>query len=217
MRIIDFHCRGGTLTWAAMLTLAACALAACTEHAPTRPVVPIQAAKAPVITERSGWNARRSEAQAAKSQAERRRDSLDPSEAGYYLDVLQGRLLQLLGTDATLSRAKDRIEINFGHHVHFDVSDPWLDAAGCRGIKPLARALVEFRKTVISVKVGADGADHEAEVLAEHRSDAVAECLSRFGITPRRIVIPAIKSDATESASAGVLILDAVLVLRNAG
>ena len=217
MRVIDFRCRGAVRVRPAMLIVAACAIAACTGHGPTRSVVPRQATNAPVGPERNGWKAQRSETQAKTDLAESRRYALDPSEAGYYLDVLQGRLLQLLGTDAKLSRTKDRIGIDLAHRVQFDARSPWLDETGCRILKPLARALMEFRKTVIFVTVGADGTDGEAKVLAQRRSDAVAECLVHSGITPRRIVIPAMLSDRAAVASGSALRLDVELVLRGTG
>lgn len=217
MQAIDFRCRGAVRVRQAVLMLVACAIAACTGHGPTRSVVPRQPANPPAVPERSGWKAQRSETQAKTDLAESRRYSLDPSEAGYYLDVLQGRLLQLLGTDANLSRTKDRIGIDLAHRVRFEARSPWLDETGCRILKPLARVLVEFRRTVISVNVGADGTDGEAKMLAERRSDAVAECLAHSGIAPRRIVIPTMRSDQAVIVSGSALRLDVELVMSNAG
>ncbi|MDE1961617.1 MAG: hypothetical protein KGI64_05205 [Xanthomonadaceae bacterium] len=147
------------------------------------------------------------------------RDSLSASEAGYYLDVLQGRLVQVLGADTKLSRTADRIGIDLAHRLKFDTRSPWLDAAGCRVLEPLARALVEFRKTVIAVKVGVDGAGREAETLAERRAGAVAECLASAGVISKRIVIVVTRSASAASAAnaaADALELDAELILRDA-
>lgn len=196
-----------------MLTLVSCAMAACAGRAPTRPVV------AASVREHGSTNAQRSEAVALRDLAEIPRDSLSESQAGYYLDVLQGRLLTVLGTDAKLSRTQDRIGIDLAHRVPLDAVSPWLGATGCRLLRPLADALVEFRKTVIAVKVGDDGADKEATALAGRHARAVAACLSMSGIASRRIVIaamrPAMATSVTDAAS-DKLELDVVLILRDA-
>lgn len=201
----------------AALALASCAIAACAGHAPTRPAVAHHAASAPTVRKHGSWNTETSAAEAKRDMAMSERDSLTASEAGYYLDVLQGRLVQILGADTKLSRTADRIGIDLAHRLKFDTRSPWLDAAGCRVLEPLARALAEFRKTVISVKVGADGSDRKAEMLAERRSDAVAECLAHSGVMPTRIVVRTMLSDTAARASGGALKLDVELVLRNAG
>ncbi len=217
MRISEFRHRYVASMRSATLALVSCAIAACAGHAPTRPAVVHHAASAPAVRKHGGWSTETSAAEAKRDLAKSDRDSLSASEAGYYLDVLQGRLLQVLGTDAKLSRTADRIGIDLSDRVRLDANSPWLDAAGCRLLQPLARALAEFRKTVISVKVGAYGSDRKAEMLAERRSDAVAECLARSGIMPRRIVVRTLLSDPAANASGGALKLDVELVLRNAG
>ena len=219
MTIVDSHCRGRARMHLAMSTLASCAIAACAGHAPTRPAVAHHAASAPAVRKYGSWSTETSAAEAKRDLAKSDRDSLSASEAGYYLDVLQGRLLQVLGADTKLSRTADRIGIDLAHRVQFDASSPWLDAAGCRVIEPLARALAEFRKTVIAVKVGADGSDRKAEMLAERRAGAVAECLAHSGVISKRIVIVVTRSaSATSAANAATdaLELDVELILRDA-
>jgi outer membrane protein OmpA-like peptidoglycan-associated protein len=186
-------------------------LSACAGHAPTRRAV------APSVRDHVG--APRDEAEAKRDLAKNKRDTLSASEAGYYLDVLQGRLLQALGAEARLSRTTDRIGIDLTHRVRFDGNSPRLTPAGCQTLQPLTRALIEFRKTLIVVKSVIDGAGQEAKMLAERRSRAVADCLASSGVAPRRIVIVATKSTETAldaNAEGDKLELDIKLVLRPA-
>lgn len=204
----------------AMLACVACVLAACVAHAPTRPAdAPTPPAVAPTVSEHADTPAQRSEAETRRDLAKSNRYSLDPAQAGYYLDVLQGRLVQALGADTKLSRTPNRIGIDLAHRVRFDTVRPWLDATGCRLLQPLADALVEFGKTVILVRVGVDGSGSQAETLAKRRAHAVAECLLRSGIAARRIVVVAPRSDTAApaaNATADALELDVELILRAA-
>jgi outer membrane protein OmpA-like peptidoglycan-associated protein len=189
--------------------LAVCTIVACSGHAPTRRAV------APSVREHVG--APRDEAEAKRDLAKNKRDTLSASEAGYYLDVLQGRLLQVLGVEARLSRTTDRIGIDLAHRVQFDGSSSRLTPAGCQALQPLVRALIEFRKTLVVVKAGIDSADQESEMQAERRSRAVADCLASSGVASRRIVIVATKSAETAldaNATGDKLELDIELVLR---
>lgn len=186
-------------------------LTACAGHAPTRHAV------APSVREHVG--APRDEAEAKRDLAKNKRDTLSASEAGYYLDVLQARLVQVLGADVKLSRMPDRIGIDLAHRVPFESASPWLSGTGCSLLRPLASALSEYRKTVIAVKVGVDGSGKEAEKLEEHRARAVAECLSASGIASRRIVITTMSSAEAARASDAAkadLELEVELILRDA-
>jgi len=201
------------LTRLVALMLASCALVACAGHAPTRP-----AAVVPSVRGHGSGNTERSEAEVKRDLAKNERNTLSVSEAGYYLDVLQARLVQALGADVKLSRTPDRIGIDLAHRVPFESRGPWISEASCRLLQPLASALVEYRKTAVVVKVGANGTGKDAERLEERRAHAVAECLSRFGIALRRIVIMTTPSaeatPATDVADAG-LVLDVELILRD--
>lgn len=212
MTIVSRCLRCAGPTRLAMLACVSCVLAACAARAPTRPTV------APTVSEHADTPVQRSEAETRRDLAKSNRYSLDPAQAGYYLDVLQGRLVQVLGADTKLSRTPDRIGIDLAHRVQFDARSPWLDTAGCRLLQPLAHALAEFGKTVIVVKVGVGGAGAETEMLAQRRARAVAECLSKSGIALRRIVIASTQTadtSPTTSALAGELELDVELILRD--
>lgn len=219
MRIADFRRQCAARVQLPVLMLAVCTIAACSGHAPTRSSMSRHAASATTVREPSGWNGHKSEVQAKRDLAKNDRDSLSASQAGYYLDVLQGRLLQVLGADTTLSRTPERIGIDLAHRVQFGAASPWLDTGGCKLLQPLARALVEFRKTLIVVKVGVDGAGRDAEMLAELRARAAAHCLAISGVASKRIVIVAAQSVGSAPAATavgGALELDVELVLREA-
>ncbi|MBU6200263.1 MAG: hypothetical protein KGP08_11485, partial [Xanthomonadaceae bacterium] len=139
MTIVNSHCRRRARMRLAMLTLISCTIAACAGHAPTRPAVAQRATSAPAVRKHGSWSTETSAAEAKRDLAMSERDSLSASEAGYYLDVLQGRLVQVLGADTKLSRTADRIGIDLAHRLKFDTRSPWLDAAGCRVLEPLAR------------------------------------------------------------------------------
>lgn len=212
MTIVSCRRRCAGPTRLAMLACVSCVLAACVVHAPPRPAV------APTVREHGDTPAQGGGAETRRDLAKSNRYSLDPAQAGYYLDVLQGRLVQVLGADTKLSRTSDRIGIDLAHRVQFDARSPWLDTAGCRLLQPLAHALVEFGKTVIVVKVGVGGAGAETEMLAQRRARAVAECLSKSGIAPRRIVIASTQTTdtlPTTSAVESELELDVELILRD--
>jgi len=149
------------LTRLVALMLASCALVACAGHAPTRP-----AAVVPSVRGHGSGNTERSEAEVKRDLAKNERNTLSVSEAGYYLDVLQARLVQALGADVKLSRTPDRIGIDLAHRVPFESRGPWISEASCRLLQPLASALVEYRKTAVVVKVGANGTGKDAERLA---------------------------------------------------
>ncbi len=219
MQIVDFRRQCAARVLSVLLMLALCTIVACSGHAPTRPVVPRHAVNTPTVPEHSGLSERRSEAQAKRDLAKNSRDSLSASEAGYYLDVLQGRLLQVLGADTPLARTPERIGINLAQRVKFDDSNLRLSPAGCRALQSLAQALVEFRKTLIVVKVGVDGTGRAAEMLAERRSRGIADCLANYGVPTRRIVIVSgqFAGNASTTNQAGdTLELDVELVLREA-
>lgn len=188
------------------------ALTACAGHAPTHRAV------APSVREHVG--APRDEAEAKRDLAKNSRDALNPSEAGYYLDVLQARLVQVLGADTKLSRTPDRIGIDLAHRVSFESGNPWLSKENCRLLQPLGNALAEYGKTVVVVEVGVDGIGKEAGKSAQRRAHAVAQCLTNSGVAARRIVIRAMSSaeatHATDVTNAS-LELDVELILRGAG
>lgn len=208
----NFHSRFTALARLVALPLATCALAACAGHAPTHPAV------APSVRGHGSGSTERSEAEVKRGLAKNKRDTSSVSEAGYYLDVLQARLVQVLGADTKLSRTPDRIGIDLVHRVPFESSGPWISEASCRLLQPLASALAEYRKTAVVVRVGVDGAGEEAERLAERRAHAVAVCLSRSGIASQRIVIMTTSSTEAARASDAAeadLQLDVELILRD--
>jgi outer membrane protein OmpA-like peptidoglycan-associated protein len=116
------------------------------------------------------------------------RDSLAPTEVGYYMDVLQGRLKQFADKRMAVSRHDDQIVLALS--LLFEPDSPRLDSGVAEILAPLSSALVEYRKTLVSVHVAADD-DTVARGLAlsEQRARTVAQYFVKAGVHSKRIVI----------------------------
>ena len=118
------------------------------------------------------------------------RNAVAPAEVGYYLDVLVGRLKQALGADTGVARHGGHVVVVLPAGATFAVGSSALTPAQRGKLAPLARALLEYRRVLVSVHVRADasviGASNPR--LAEQRAQVIAAYLGGAGLDPRRIL-----------------------------
>jgi len=139
--------------------------------------------------------------------ANNERDSLAPSEVGYYLDVLQGRLKQVAGQGMSVARQGDRIVLAVSIRAGFESGGSKVSPALREILMPLSKALLEYRKTFVSVRIRPEdaGTPTSNPRLAEQRALAVARWLVDSGITGKRVAIVGtdVRTDQTAVIKAG--------------
>jgi outer membrane protein OmpA-like peptidoglycan-associated protein len=112
-------------------------------------------------------------------------NTLAPDDVGYTLDVLHGRLRQEIGKSAHITRQADRIVIDLSGRLGFAHGADQVDAAGRQLLEALARVLVEYRTTFVSVLVR----DSETPQPANRRALALVQILTQTGLARQRIVV----------------------------
>jgi outer membrane protein OmpA-like peptidoglycan-associated protein len=115
------------------------------------------------------------------------RNALGPTDVGYYMDVLQGRLTQEIGKDGRIERRGDSIVLLLP--MGFDIDSSQLNPAGRQVLRALTAILVEYRLTIVSVQIrGVDSGAHGAiSLLASDRAEALSKYLAEAGIAGKRI------------------------------
>jgi outer membrane protein OmpA-like peptidoglycan-associated protein len=115
------------------------------------------------------------------------RNALGPTDVGYYMDVLQGRLTQEIGKDGRIERRGDSIVLLLP--AGFDIDSSQLNPTGRQTMRALTGILVEYRLTVVSVQIrGVDSDAHGANsLLASDRAEAFSKYLAEAGIAGKRI------------------------------
>jgi outer membrane protein OmpA-like peptidoglycan-associated protein len=171
-------------------------------HPVARPAAPRPAKPVPTpaagiaVVELANYEAERARIKSVL--ARESRDSLAPSEVGYYMDVLQGRLKQVAGKNTGVVRTGDRIELA--------LAEPFAFAAGngdqnpeVRGlIVSTGKVLVEYDKILVTVRVQPDAANPPllGSKLAEQRALALAHDLSEAGVAENRIIATCLAADS---------------------
>lgn len=122
-------------------------------------------------------------------------DALAAADVGYYMDVLQGRLKQLLGKG--IARRREGITLDLSGRVFFEPGSTQIGAGVREILAPLAKVLVEYRMTLVSVQVRAD--DPRTHVidpaLSQLHAQAIAHVLADAGVAVKRIVIAGVGSE----------------------
>jgi outer membrane protein OmpA-like peptidoglycan-associated protein len=123
--------------------------------------------------------------------AENSLDSLPSSEVGYYMDVMQGRLKQVVDKHVSIRRQGDHIVLDLSFLLGFESGSAQPNPGVSEILTALSEVLVEYRKTVVSIHAFADESGSEAITprLAEQRALAVARYLTGVGVASKRIVI----------------------------
>ena len=119
------------------------------------------------------------------------RDSLPVSEVGYYMDVLQGRVKQKIGKTqgVGMARSDDRIVIVMRGSSGFETGDAQISPGIRQFLAPLSKVLVEYRMTLVSIRIRADNSGLNNPQLTEQRSQAVARYLMEAGVSKKRMVV----------------------------
>jgi len=117
-------------------------------------------------------------------------ESLASADVGYYMDVLQGRLKQVMGSIG-VGRQGNRIVLDLTSRMTFSPGSTQLGASDHTILASVSKVLVEYRMTLVSVRVrAADAAAHAIDAsLSEQRAQAIANDLAESGVAPGRIVI----------------------------
>ena len=152
---------------------------------------------APVITVSESRSYEQEKIRSKLALSKNSRDSLASSEVGYYMDVLQGRLKQVAGKSMGIARHGDRIVIDLSDRAGFEPGSAQIKPGIREILTPLSKVLVEYRKTLLSVRVRADdtGAHASNQQLAEQRALALAHYLSDLGVSDKRIVTGGVGSE----------------------
>jgi outer membrane protein OmpA-like peptidoglycan-associated protein len=131
------------------------------------------------------------------------RNALGPTDVGYYMDILQGRLTQSIGKDGRIERRGDSILLLLP--MGFDIDSPQLNPVGRQKLRALTGILVEYRLTVVSVQIrGVDSDAHAANsLLANDRAGVLSKYLADAGIAGKRIATAGEGSRLPEMAGAG--------------
>ncbi len=152
-------------------------------------------------------NEERGKAQIRQSLARSERDVPAYSDLGYYLDVLQGRLNQSIGSRMTIARGPDRLTIDLARQLKFAEDGAQLSPSDRDALVPLINVLAEYQATLVSVKANAGDVDPQAVRLANLRAQALAQYLLESGIAPKHIVIVSAQPDGGVKEPAGVAVV----------
>ena len=112
-------------------------------------------------------------------------NTLAPDDLGYTLDVLHGRLRQVVGKSAYITREANRIVIDLSGLLGFAHGADRIDAECQQLLRALAHVLVEYRTTFISVLVR----DGEPSQPSDRRALALVHVLIQGGVARQRIVV----------------------------
>lgn len=117
--------------------------------------------------------------------------SLAPEEVGYFIDVHEARLRQVLaGTSVQMRRVSGRLLLTIPGNLSFDTNSAKVAEAMRPVLDNIAAVLVEFDKTLVSVHGYTDDRGDAAynQTLSERRAVAVALFLARNGVAKQRLV-----------------------------
>lgn len=182
----------GNLRAAALLGTFMFVLAACATHTKPTPPPPL-----PPTRPARSVPAQRPRVRVPPAPAPNIGESLAPADVGYYMDVLQGRLKQVAGTSIGIARRGNRIVLDLTNRIAFSPGSTQPSAGDRAIIASLARVLVEYRMTLVSVRVrAADETTHAIDPrLSEQRAQVIANDLAEAGVGSRRIAIAGAGAD----------------------
>lgn len=133
------------------------------------------------------------------------RDSLPASEVGYYMDVLQASIKKKVGNNRGIgiARSNDRIVIVMTGASGFDGVNHKISPGTRSFLAPLSKVLVEYRMTLVSVRIRADSSDGRAgnPQLTEQRTQSVARFLLDNGVAVKRMVVVGAARSSANSTS----------------
>ena len=145
---------------------------------PTRVVAP---PSAPAVLSESDLPAARG--RASRALVSGGQAAVVPEDAGYFLDVLQGRLLQRIGDRFAISRRGDALVLRPLAGAAWFAADGTLTAEGQASLTTMAAVLTEYRRTLVVVRAYAGNLGD-----ARQRALAVARVLSSAKLDRRRVL-----------------------------
>jgi len=179
-----------------LLPLATALLAACASHKPRRQTLP-KAPSAPAATEPGKELGAPTLKPRGKPVAPQDNNRASPAttskegvlagEAGYFLDVLQGRLRQALDPAVVIRREHGSIVLDLSRRLGFSGDEAQVDDAGHAVLLSLAKVLAEYRAALVTVRVDVQGEAAVASKLAQQRENAIVRVLTDTGIPAARI------------------------------
>lgn len=115
---------------------------------------------------------------------------LDKDEIGYFMDVQQARLKQLGQRELAVTRQGNQIVLSMPGSVSFAVGSATLSPDAQATLALVARVLVEYRQSVVSVHGHTDDTGNPAanQRLSEQRALSVARYLMAAGVAANRLL-----------------------------
>ncbi len=122
---------------------------------------------------------------------------LGAEDVGYYMDVQEARLRQLGGSELRLTRRGSSVIVELPGRLDFEVGSARLSSGALAALSGVAKILVDYRLTIISVEGHTDDSGDAASnrTLSELRASAVARQLISQGVEAERMVVVGHGSD----------------------
>ena len=179
-----------------ILPLALALLAACASHQarhetppkqPSAPAVaePGKEPSAPAVKPRARPAPPQDNSRATP--APTNKEGVAAGEAGYFLDVLQGRLRQALDPAVAIRRERGSIVLDLSRRLGFIGDEAQLDDAGRTLLLSLAKVLGEYRAALVTVRVDLPGDVAAAGKQTQQRENAIVRVLTDSGVSAARI------------------------------
>ncbi len=147
-------------------------------------------APAPAYTVLDPRSVERDRARVLQALAQGDGDAMAASDVGYTLDVLQGRLRQVAGSRATVTRRGQRIAVDLSRAIAFAPAKPQPGPGADAVLGPLGKLLADYGQVLVTVRVDpADAAADSDPRLAQARALALAQAFADAGVAKRRIVV----------------------------
>lgn len=173
-------------------------------NTPVQPVQPVQPVVGGVVLVEPASH-EREKTRIKSLRSKNTTDSLPAAEVGYYMDVLQGRVKQKIGSSKGIgiARSHDRIVIVMTGGSGFEGTNNQISPNIREFLVPLSKILVEYRMTVVSVRIRADSSGSRATnlQLTEQRAQAIAKYLTDAGVSNKRMVIVGAGKSSANSTS----------------
>jgi outer membrane protein OmpA-like peptidoglycan-associated protein len=119
-------------------------------------------------------------------------DPLEDSEVGYYIDILDARLIQQVREDGVkITRHGNAFTLLLAGGNVFASNQSKLNPEAQQSLASITAVLEEYRNTRISIYGHTDdeGEEHYNQVLSQRRAQSVADYLVKGGVAAKRIVI----------------------------
>lgn len=116
---------------------------------------------------------------------------LGASDVGYYMDVQEARLRQQGGPALRLTRREQSLVLELPGPLTFEIGSARLSEGARAALTVVARVLVDYRFTLITVDGHTDDSGDAAQnrSLSEQRASAVARHLIAEGVEPQRLIV----------------------------